>query len=109
MTTALALLARPVIISTGERSSYRLANESAHEFSSGLGSVFEIFQEIPELAAQLSNSLRNEQLLDSAHGPLRLCFNPYHGFFLNAIKGSVEFKRIVNEANIDLISSKWQC
>lgn len=109
MTTALASLPRPVIIATGERSNYRLASDSAAAFTGGLASVFELLQELTELTNELSCELTNEKILESDQGFLRLLFSPYHGFTLASVKGSEKLKRIVIQANADLISSKWQC
>ena len=109
MTTALALLNRPVIISSGERSIYRLADESAEAFSDALSTVFELVHELPHLRREFAEALSSERSLHCPGGHLRLFFSPYHGFALNSPKSSEAFKAIVDEANKDLISAKWQC
>lgn len=109
MTTALALLTRPVIISSGERSIYRLADESAEAFSDALNAAFELIHELPHLRQELAEALSSERSLYCLRGHLRLFFSPYHGFALSSVKASEEFKAIVHEANKDLISAKWQC
>lgn len=109
MTTALALLNRPVIISSGERSIYRLADESAEAFSGALSAVFELIHELPHLRREFAEALSSERSLHCPRGHLRLFFSPYHGFALSSLKASEELKTIVHEANKDLISAKWQC
>lgn len=109
MTTALALLNRPVIISSGERSIYRLADESAEAFSDGLSNVFELIHELPHLRKEFTEALSSERSLPCPHGNLRLFFSPYHGFTLSTARTSEVFRAMVHEANRDLISSKWQC
>lgn len=109
MTTALALLKRPVIISSGERSIYRLADESAEVFSDALSDVFELIHELPHLRREFAEALSSERSLHCPRGLLRLYFSPYHGFTLSSLKASESFRAIVHEANRDLISAKWQC